>query len=839
MPKPIVRASEREAIFREADVLDLYNKYGPPDKVLAPKDRAHSPEEEAHAPGAAEWEHDHPGKHLFHKRPNKLTAPDPEVIYGALGLFARDVYEHFQDWPDHKLHGYHHYLTHSQFADSEDHATAAAIKAELERRKDHLAPHHRHTAKHHYPSKWEEFSHDDKDLPAYEVTEAHDWLQHTLGDAEHWEEERGNKHEAAGPAELPQGLDYYQDAPGSSHSAQIYRDPKTQENWLVKHAPKSAKFLADGDVAASQIASMSGLETPATFKTDLGKGPASAQYMYPGAKDAWSGPPNPEKINDNDLMTIQKHHALDWMIGNHDSHERQFIRGQDGQLIGIDKGQAFKYFNNDRLHWNFHPNSLYGEHEPIYNTLYRNFAQGGRQLFDPRDGEYGKYIQGLQSIPDDHYREMLRPYAEGAAKAGQLGTFTHPGYDGWAKGQRFQPNDVEGFLDSAVSRKNTLTDQLGDLYDRAQAHRSTGEKIARRHQFAAAPDPALFKSMHQELGSHGAKVYSDPQGQWLIKHPPQGASFMVPLDRATAQLQERAGLEGPETHTVPWKDGTHVTAVKMIPGATQAFQNPPRLTDTHPDDLAALQRHQALDWLISNHDGHVGNFMRGPEGQLLGIDKGQAAKYYGRDRLDQSFHPNFYAREPVYNQLWRDYAAGHEGQMADPRTGEYGQFVQRLKEIPDHELKNMFRPYAEEAAAAGLLANPRDNHDGSVDPRRGLGEPTFAPNDPEAFLEAMAQRKNNLDKDLGALFDRAHAQRQQAQAQMNRFPKHLDTGPEPKHYAPQEDYQPLHAQQPMSQHDPFDPTMNGGYKPPPGAWKTKKKPKLLVSPSEQFDPQEA
>lgn len=755
MPKPILRQSERDAIFREGDIVDLFDKYGPPvPPPVAPKTGPHSEDEQAKAPGAAEWEHNHPGKHLMHP----------------------------------KFH-----------------------------------------AKHHWHNKWEEISHDDKDLPAYDVLPAHDWLQHGLGDREHWDAERpepepGNKHEAAGPAELPSPLEYKSDAPGSSHQgSEIWREPKTQENWLVKHAPKSSPFLADGDVAVNQIASMSGLETPATFKTDLGKGPASAQYMYPGATDAWAAPPKPEDINDQDLLTIQKHHALDWMVGNHDSHERQFIRGQDGQLIGIDKGQAFKYFNNDRLHWNFHPNQIYGEHEPIYNTLHRNFAQGGRQIFDPREGELGKYIQGLQSIPDKDYADMLRPYAEGAAKVGQLGTFTHPGYKGWAQGQRFKPNDVEGFLQAALQRKNTLMDQMGALYDRANAHRGTGLKVAtRRH--AIAPDPALLKSMHQQLGTHGAKVYSDPQGQWLIKRPPPGADFMVPLDRATAQLQERAGLPAPETHTLPWKDGTNVTAVKMIPGATQAWEKSPRLTDTHPDDLLTLQKHQALDWLIANHDGHVGNFMRAPDGQLLGIDKGQAAKYYGRDYLHPNFHPNFYAREPVYNQLWRDHMAGHEGEMNDPRTGELGKFVQQLQNIPDHELKNMFRPYAEAAANAGLLANPRDFKDGSIDQRRQLKDPDFEPNDPEAFLEAMAKRKNNLSNDLGSFYDRAHAHRQESLALQNRFPKHLDTGPAPKHYAPEEDYQPQHAKQPQIDFSDFAP----GDMP----IKIKKKPKLLQPLSE-------
>ena len=605
----------------------------------------------------------------------------------------------------------------------------------------------------------------------------HNWLQHGLGDAEHWGREVPEQPEqepeedeqagrlaallrwAAGPPELPQNLEYAKPASGSTHEgSEIYRHPVTQENWLVKHPPgKSADFLAEGDVATNQLATMSGLEAPTTFKTDLGKGPASAQYMYPGATDAFHGQVNPEKLGDDDLLTIQKHHALDWLIGNHDSHERQFIRTPEHGLVGIDKGQAFKYFNHDRLDWNYHPNTKYQEHEPVANTIYRNFAKGGREINDPRDGELGKYVQGLQSIPDEDYAAMLRPYAESAAKVARLGTVPRDFYEGNNEEGRFDPNDVEGFLAAAVGRKNSLSDDMGGLYDKAMAHRMTGTKIA-----MAAPDPALLKSLHQTLGSHGGKVYADPQGQWLVKKPPSDREFMVPLDQATANLQQHAGLESPETHAIPWRGG-NATAIKMLPpGTQQAWHKPPHLAQVHPDDLLTLQKHQALDWLIANHDGHVGNFLRTPQGSLVGIDKGQAAKYYGRDRLDNTFHPNYYAREPVYNNLWREFGAGKPGAMHDPRQGELGEFVKRLQDIPDHELKQMFRPYAEHAAEAGRLAKIKDKVPGGVDRKRGLGPATIPPNDPEAFLGAMVRRKNNLSDDLGAYYDSHARSRQQA-----------------------------------------------------------------------------
>lgn len=328
----------------------------------------------------------------------------------------------------------------------------------------------------------------------------HDWLQHGLGDDEDWGilRRRTTRLNLPTPPKRRQGagaltppsvvhmgddLTYSGPAPGSSHGAEIHSGSDGSQ-WLVKKAPPHAQSMVEMDVAANRLAAHSGLEAPASFKMSTPEGGiASAQQMYPGAKDAYPGKASvkPDAIADNDLLEIQKHHALDWLISNHDDHNRNFIRTQDGQLVGIDKGQAMKFFNNDRLHWDFFPN----QHEPVHNTLYRNMAQGGRQLNDPREGELGTYIQGLQDIPDEQYSEMLRPYAEQAAKEGKLaldwktkGYVPHHGGDWHPADAHIPANDPEAFLKAAVERKNSLMHDFGALYDRARFHAMTGSGIA-------------------------------------------------------------------------------------------------------------------------------------------------------------------------------------------------------------------------------------------------------------------------------------------------------------------------------------------------------------------------
>lgn len=301
-------------------------------------------------------------------------------------------------------------------------------------------------------------------------------------------------------------------------------------------------------------------------------------------------------------------------------------------------------------------------------------------------------------------------------------------------------------------------EDVADMGLHAMESRGGGEraekKAARRiRRFAAAPDPYDLQPTGKYLGTHDAQVHNDSSGQqWLVKPPAWDESWPAPLDIATAQLQQRSGLPTPEIHQIDM-DGVPTAVHKMIPGAKDAF--PGKRVDhanMHPDDIMELQKHHVLDWLIGNHDAHPGQFMRDPSGKLIGIDKGQAFKHFGRDQLDPNFHPNerYGETEPVYNTMWRNFANGR-GHMNDPSQGELGQFIQNLQSMPDEELHGILRPFAEQAAMAGKLGTGG-----------GMGQPGHInPNDPDSFLAAVSERKNNLGNDFGNLYQKALGQQQQ------------------------------------------------------------------------------
>lgn len=117
-------------------------------------------------------------------------------------------------------------------------------------------------------------------------------------------------------------------------------------------------------------------------------------------------------LDPNIVSQLQREHVTDWLLGNYDCHGRNFVLTQDGKLIGVDKEQAFRYLSQSgaqSMSLTYHPNSIYHETEPIYNTLYRRFANGD---IDIRLNDTLAYIKRIEAVPDAEYREIFRGYAE-------------------------------------------------------------------------------------------------------------------------------------------------------------------------------------------------------------------------------------------------------------------------------------------------------------------------------------------------------------------------------------------------------------------------------------------
>lgn len=118
---------------------------------------------------------------------------------------------------------------------------------------------------------------------------------------------------------------------------------------------------------------------------------------------------------------IQREHVTDWLLGNFDAHGENFLTDQEGRIVGIDKEQAFRYMGDAKSHvmsYTYHPNSAYGETEPVYNTLFRRFAE---EDIDLNLQDTLPYIKRVESIPDKEYREILPPLCRGPTRPRKRG----------------------------------------------------------------------------------------------------------------------------------------------------------------------------------------------------------------------------------------------------------------------------------------------------------------------------------------------------------------------------------------------------------------------------------
>ncbi|MDE2100017.1 MAG: NUDIX domain-containing protein [Patescibacteria group bacterium] len=263
---------------------------------------------------------------------------------------------------------------------------------------------------------------------------------------------------------------------------------------------------------------------------------------------------------------------------------------------------------------------------------------------------------------------------------------------------------------------------------------------------APSEDQLTFKGNGKALGIGGAHdkyIYTDKNGnEWMFKPATtlggQPSPLMAHADEVTSRIAMalRPGYSV-EAHAVtmnvPGQGKMLGSIQKMIPnnvlrgegGKFKDFTG--RNLDTHPLqpwEQAHLQQEQVLDWLISNHDSHEGQFLR-TSGQyvgsrsVIGIDKSQAFKFLGNDKLSMDYHPNTMEKPPLYNQMWANVKAGKTN--FDPNDSF--ETIKKAEGISDNDYKDILKPYAD--ARFGTDTTAKDK-----------------------FLDAAVARKNSLRSDF-------------------------------------------------------------------------------------------
>lgn len=212
-------------------------------------------------------------------------------------------------------------------------------------------------------------------------------------------------------------------------------------------------------------------------------------------------------LTSDQVQQIQREHVTDWLLGNYDSHGGNFVTDISGRLIGVDKEQSFRYIADkasSKMTYAYHPNSIYGETEPLYNTVFRKYAEKELDL-NPQDTL--AYIKRVEAIPDKEYREIFRKYAESLKGKGR---------------------EAERLLDTIVERKQNLRETYRTFYSDLLTERtgkkqqvfvwSDEAKVTVKTIQAATHDIASLKKMSKADLMHMAKVQNIAYCNNMNKH---------------------------------------------------------------------------------------------------------------------------------------------------------------------------------------------------------------------------------------------------------------------------------------------------------------------------------
>lgn len=217
---------------------------------------------------------------------------------------------------------------------------------------------------------------------------------------------------------------------GGMHGGKLFYQDANGNKWLFKPTPTGwSAWASDAEEAAYKIGRKINPNAVEVRSQKLGLKTGTVQKMLPNTGEISN---DVTQLTKQQLEQLQQEQVVDWMISNHDSHARQFLKGTDGKLIAIDKGQAFKHFPKDIPDPTYHPNAAYGEDNPIYHYLHKA-AKNGQITLDPNVTLAA--IQKAMNIPDSELIAAVRPYAEGR--------FTNP-------------VDKQKFYDALIKRKQNL-----------------------------------------------------------------------------------------------------------------------------------------------------------------------------------------------------------------------------------------------------------------------------------------------------------------------------------------------------------------------------------------------
>jgi len=271
------------------------------------------------------------------------------------------------------------------------------------------------------------------------------------------------------------------------------------------------------------------------------------------------------------------------------------------------------------------------------------------------------------------------------------------------------------------------------------------------------PQGLQFLSIAQIGGEKDKEFWADGQGNlWIFKNNPYSKEGYRPLGTQLYNRFLQVVLQRPvEAYEVTLPDGRVGTLERALlkggaqeldwrmvsPGQVNTVFRANALSNFRKQfgNVASLSKEQlqslgeqvleemVVDWLFSNHDTHMANFLVDDQGNVVGIDKEQVFKYFPNDVLSLKYLPNGAGEAYTSLYYYLLVALASQGLLNDTLIDKV---CKKIDSISDGQLREFMHPFA----AAYVAAHPD----------------RFA--NEQAFIEAFLTRKANLRNDFKTFF---------------------------------------------------------------------------------------
>lgn len=218
--------------------------------------------------------------------------------------------------------------------------------------------------------------------------------------------------------------------------------------WFAKAFPHdpNARARSEAEHYANLIGRLHGFRQPPTdVRTGppFGKGHVFIQLIKDYEAVSLASIPFSD-LSDLQISEAAQEHVLDWLLSNHDTHPDNLLRGSDGHIFGVDKGQAWKSFGQDKLVVDFKLAGNFGE--VWYNQFYHAILN--KQISKDRADKIVKSVLARAVRMSTRHDEETRVFLEKA----------------FANRKDFGGLTREQFIDAIMARKAALGTDFETLY---------------------------------------------------------------------------------------------------------------------------------------------------------------------------------------------------------------------------------------------------------------------------------------------------------------------------------------------------------------------------------------